>query len=127
MRGFLTSFKVMDFFFIVIVLAIATVSGILIYGNPSDTPQLVIEAPGGTWMYALDTDRTVEIPGALGNSIIRIEDDAARFLDSPCPNKTCVAAHPVSHTGDWNACLPNQVIIRVDGGETDEEVDIIAR
>lgn len=127
MRGFLTSFKVMDFVFIVLVLAIATVSGILIYGNRSGKEQLVIEAPGGTWLYALDTDRTIEIPGALGNSIIRIEGGAARFLNSACPNKTCVAAPALSHTGEWNACLPNQVIIRVDGEETDAEVDIVVQ
>jgi len=112
-----TSVKIIDIVLIIIVLAIAVYSGFSIYGNQGRTLSLVIEAPSGAWIYDLKTDRTVKIPGALGNTTVEIAGGKARILDSPCPNKTCVAAAPLSRQGDWSACLPNKVILRVKGGD----------
>ena len=120
------AFKPVDIAILVLVLAVAVGSALLIYGNRSAKTQLVVEAPSGKWIYALDTDRTFEIPGPLGNTVIRIEAGQARILDSPCPNKTCIAGPHISHQGEWNACLPNQVILRVDGDEGEDGVDAVA-
>ena len=113
-------FKPLDLVLVVLAIAAAVASGVVIYGNRNETLRLVIESPSGSWIYGLDADRTVEIPGPLGLTTIRIEGGKARIAASPCPNQTCVAAHEVSHKGEWNACLPNEVIIRVDGDERDE-------
>ena len=122
-----TSVKIIDIVLIVIVLAIAVFSGFSIYGNQGSRLSLVVEAPSGSWIYDLKTDRTVEIPGALGNTTVEIAGGKARILDSPCPNKTCVAAAPLSRQGDWSACLPNKVILRVEGGDLRSEgLDAVA-
>jgi hypothetical protein len=122
-----SAFKILDGFLIGLVIAVAIVFGIHIYGNSGKKLNLVIQAPTGTWIYALNADRTIEIPGALGKTVVAIKDGEARIIESACPNKTCIAAHAVSKKGEWNACLPNKVIIRVEGGETnDDEVDAIA-
>jgi Uncharacterized protein conserved in bacteria len=107
------SFRILDVAIILAVAAIAVVMGFRIYGNRTGSVHLVVEAPGGSWIYKLDTDRTVTIPGALGPTVIKIEQNSARIIESACPNKTCVAAAPISKKGEWNACLPNKVIIRV--------------
>jgi len=122
------SVKFIDIVLIIIVLSIATFSGFSIYGNQGSRLSLVIEAPSGSWIYDLKTDRTVEIPGAAGNTKVEIAGGKARILDSPCPNKTCVAAAPLSRQGDWSACLPNKVILRVEGGDlSGDGLDAVAQ
>ncbi len=125
MKQFNVSFKPVDLAILAVVLTAAIVSGVVIYGNRSVKAHLVIEAPTGKWIYSLDTNRTVQIPGPLGNTIVRIEGGSARILDSPCPNKTCIAGPHISHKGEWNACLPNQVILRIDGDEDENGIDVI--
>ena len=122
-----TSVKIIDIFLIIIVLAIAVYSGFSIYGNQGRALSLVIEAPSGDWIYDLKTDRTVKIPGPLGDTTVEIAGGKARILDSPCPNMTCVAAAPLSRQGDWSACLPNKVILRVQGRDLrGEGLDAVA-
>lgn len=117
--------KLLDVLLLTAVLGAAVFSGIRIYGNQGEKPRIVIESPSGTWVYGLDRDISVEIPGALGVSTVDIRDGKARIAKSPCPNQTCVAAPGIFRTGEWNACLPNKVIIRVDSGkkETKDEID----
>jgi hypothetical protein len=110
-------FRALDAAIIVLVAAIAVFMGFRIYGNRTGSVHLVIEAPGGSWIYKLDTDRTVKIPGVNGDTVIQISNGKARITESACPNKTCVAAAPISKKGEWNACLPNKVIIRVAGDD----------
>lgn len=122
------SFRPLDGILVAIALTAAVVSGILVYGDSDGTTRLVIEAPSGSWIYDLETDRTVEVPGELGITVVRIEDGKARITASACPNKTCVAASPISRAGDWIACLPNKVMLRIDGEEREsDEVDAIAK
>jgi hypothetical protein len=119
--------KFFDVVIIALVLGIAVVSGFYVYGNGNAKLRLSVEAPGGTWLYNLDTDRTVEIPGALGDTTVEIAHGTAHIGASPCPNKTCVAEAPISKKGEWTACLPNRVIIRIIGNDAeDDTVDIIA-
>ncbi len=122
MKRSLSSFKLLDIALILAVIGAASISGYYIYGNRGGRVHLVIEAPSGSWVYGLDTDRTIDIPGPLGNTVVEIAKGEAKIIDSPCPNKTCISSPPVSKKGQWNACLPNQVIIRVDGdaGAADE-------
>ncbi len=116
-----------DIFLAVLVLAAAIASGIVIYGNGGGKLRLVVEAPGGRWLYDLKTDRTIGIPGALGTTTIIVANGEARILESPCPNKTCIAAPAIARKGEWNACLPNRVIIRIEGDNDPEGLDAIAR
>jgi Uncharacterized protein conserved in bacteria len=109
--------RFLDLLVIVIVAAAAVLSGFMIYGQRDGRLHLSIEAPSGSWIYELGTDRTVRIPGQLGDTVVRIKGGSARIAESPCPNQTCVAAAPVSRRGEWAACLPNRVIIRIEGEE----------
>jgi len=38
--------------------------------------------------------------------------------DSPCRDKICVLGGWISHSGEWLACLPNSVFVRVEGADT---------
>lgn len=85
-------------------------------------PRAVIaDANGQEWIYPLDTDREVQIEGPLGITIVHIHEDGVSIESSPCPNQTCVAAGSIDRPGQWVACLPNQVFVRVEGGADDPE------
>ena len=56
----------------------------------------------------------------------RTEYGQARFLDSPCSNRICVQSPPLWREGDWAACLPNQVFLRIEGAPSyKDEFDAI--
>jgi hypothetical protein len=112
--------------FAVIALSLAVSVGSVIYAaqNTGGKPVLIAESRGEQWMYRMDRNAAFVIPGVLGSSTLEIKDGKAFFVDSPCANKTCVAHSPLTKVGDWSACLPNQVIIRVEG-ETDDAFDVM--
>ena len=86
------------------------------YSGGMARKELLVHTPRGTFAYDMSKDRIIDIEGAIGTSRIEISGGTARFLDSPCPNKTCVQSMPISETGEWSACLPNQVFLRIEGG-----------
>ena len=115
--------KWMDFV-LLLIFAGAVAAAALSLGKKEGSPQLVITTPEGEYIYPLDTDGEYKAAGQAGTSIITVKDGKACFSDSPCPNKTCVQSGPVFRNGEWAACLPNDVFIRIEGG--DAETDAVA-
>jgi hypothetical protein len=111
---------------LVIVLAAAAAvaySASLAYGPGKGRVQVAILGRDGEWVYPLSTDREVSIAGPLGDTRILIRGKSVRIEDSPCPNKTCVASGAISEPNQWIACLPNKVLVRIEGSGKDEGVD----
>lgn len=98
----------------------------MVYGGPPSS-SLVVSTDRGEWIYPLSTDRTIEAEGVLGVSVIHIEGGFAHFVESPCANKLCIAAPRIGSTGQWSACLPNGVFIRIEGSEATDEIDAFVR
>ncbi|CEM62267.1 hypothetical protein DWQ65_08975 [Treponema phagedenis] len=115
MKKFFSSIKIFDVVLLALVLTVVFWVGFFIYGNKEKAPELLIESPNGKWIYSLAENRKIAIPGILGNTEIEIKNGAASVLSSPCTNKTCVARPPLQKHGDWNACMPNQVFLRIEG------------
>jgi hypothetical protein len=65
----------------------------------------------------LTTPAVIEVQGLIGTSRLVIEDGRVRFVDSPCHGRYCVHAGWLSQSGQVAACLPNGVVIEVEGGE----------
>jgi len=70
-----------------------------------------------TTEVSLAHDHTLEIDGALGTSIIKIEDGKIRFAASPCLGKQCIHSGWLAHAGEFSACLPNRISVAVLGKE----------
>jgi hypothetical protein len=92
-------------------------SAVSAYGPGKGQAEVVIKGKDGEWVYPLSPDREVDIMGPLGETRILIKDKTARIVESPCKNKICIAAGAINEPGQWIACLPNQVFVRIDGGE----------
>lgn len=55
------------------------------------------------------------VQGALGSVLIGIDSAGVRILDSRCPHGLCKRMGPIRRSGDWIACIPNKLVIRIKG------------
>jgi len=124
-----TGFRIFDF--VILTMAAALIAGatvLLKNSSKIDSKLVVVSAPNAEYIFPLDKDGIFYIPGLLGESAIRISEGKAYFEDSPCPTKSCVFMNGICETGEWCACLPNKVFIRIEGTfETGNDLDGISR
>jgi hypothetical protein len=114
----------MDFLAILLSLGMIVFSASARRDSP---PQVRIQGAGQTWVFPLDAEETLAVPGPLGDTVIEISQGRTRVLSSPCPNQTCVAAGHIRRRGQWTACLPNGVLLVVEGGaDGAESIDAAA-
>jgi len=91
--------------------------------------RVVVTAAGRVVFTApLNQARTVALEGPLGMTEMEIAAGRVGILSSPCPNKTCIRMGKASHEGDVIACVPNGLIVRVEGdADRESEYDLISR
>ncbi len=107
-------FKPFDFLFLALSLAAVAAAVLSLKNGGGKEARLVIDTNKAEYIYPLDEEKTLEINGTIGISVIKIENGKAYFEDSPCPNKLCVEMPAVRENNDWAACMPNEVFIRVE-------------
>lgn len=113
MKENLKAIKLLDILVFAIVVFFTLFSFLAIYSNRDEAFSVLIKSQEKEWIYPLDMDIDVDIPGKLGETKIRIKNNEVSIILSPCPHKTCVQASPLKKVGDWNACLPNQVFVYI--------------
>ena len=118
--------KLRTFDYIAIALCLLVIAGFSVYAysGRSGSGDVVIDASGVQWIYPLSTDRREAINGPLGDTIVVIKAGKAFVEDSPCPDKLCVHMPAISKPGQWIACLPNRVFVRVRGTSGQEIADL---
>ncbi len=67
--------------------------------------------------YDLNQTRDLHIHGAIGDSLISIQQGKVRFKQSPCHNQYCVHQGWLSRAGQVAICLPNQVSLLLMGAK----------
>jgi hypothetical protein len=78
--------------------------------------QVLVQRGGRVIFIApLAEDRTVALPGPLGETVLAIRNGNARILSSPCANKICMGMGEVGHAGQMLACVPNEILVHIDG------------
>lgn len=111
--------------YLALMLSVLTVvgAGLFAYAGRTEPSEVSIESDMGTFLYPLAQERIVRVMGPIGETEVRIRDGSVRVYDSPCRDKICIAAGHLSATGQWTACLPNRIFVRVEGGENEDGVD----
>ena len=93
-----------------------------VYGRNAEPRMVQITGRDAVLLYPLSQDRIVEVEGPLGKTLVRIKDATVKVIDSPCPDKLCIHMGEIQRAGNWIACLPNQVFVRIMGKE-EESLD----
>ena len=78
--------------------------------------------------HPLDAPGLFEVAGSEGALALQVQDGAIRVVSSGCPDQTCVHTAAASRAGQSIVCLPNRVLIKVEGGapESGKGVDAVA-
>jgi hypothetical protein len=104
----------------VVLVAAVAAAGIYMMSSgeaPQETGRVlaVRDIRGDVTRYRLDSDTAATVQGPLGVSVIEVEGGSARFASSPCPHQHCVDRGRIMKVGEWVACLPNGVIMKIEG------------
>ncbi len=107
-----------------IILLVLTVilSGLLLMGSlflKESGNTVIIEIDGQEYSrYSLSDikeDKTVEINTKYGSNTIVIQKDGVYVKTADCPDKTDVKKGKITKTGDSIVCIPNRLIIYIEG------------
>lgn len=76
--------------------------------------------------YPLNENQKVEIHADYGTSILEIKDGEAKMIHAGCPDQICVDHNAISQDYDKIICIPNQIIVKIEGGE-ESNLDSVAQ
>lgn len=77
--------------------------------------------------YSLAMDREYEFEGPLGITRISVERGSVAVTSSPCPNGICIRSGSIRRVGQALACVPNRVVLEVEGQSFSARFDAVAR
>ncbi|MDX9826288.1 MAG: NusG domain II-containing protein [Spirochaetia bacterium] len=124
MKKKLPRVRILDILIAVIGLSLVLLSVSLVYSDSRGRLMVHISGWEDEWLQPLDKPAVIEVPGPLGITVVRIENNCVHIENSPCPNQTCVAAGDISAANLWIACLPNNVFVNIEGaGDPLEALD----
>jgi hypothetical protein len=118
--------KISDYIIIFLSIALTGFSAYNSYLKPQKNVHVLIRSNDREWTFPLDADETIAVHGPLGDTIIKIQDKKTWVVSSPCENKTCVITGKLHRAGTWSVCLPNNVLLLIEGINDDgNDVDAI--
>ena len=115
--------KPIDIGIVFLAFGAVAVSFFLTYSGSNGTSLVNVRGESGLWVFPLDSVESMAVSGPLGDTVVEIGGGAARITSSPCVNQTCVSAGRIHAPGQWAACLPNRVMMYIDEGKTNNDVD----
>jgi len=118
--------KPFDIGIVICSLAAVAAAFFLSYSSAGGSSFVNVRGENGQWVFPADTVESIVVSGPLGDTVVELDGDGARITSSPCMNQTCVSAGRIHESGQWAACLPNRVMMYIDEGEPDNNVDASA-
>lgn len=114
---------------VVLILLMLSLAGIFsIVVMPEGSRVLVTCGDELCFTAPLDQPRTFGIDGPLGQTKLVIDEQGARIVESPCPRKICVSMGAAKHTADLLACVPNRILVHINGPSGEEmSYDLLSR
>jgi len=110
-----------------VVLIAASIAGIFVSREAMPRgSDVLVEVNGKTaYTFTLDKDRTFQVPGPRGETVVEIKDNKVRVKEAHCPNRLCEKQGWVER--GVIVCLPNHIVISVGGkaGISTKGVDAI--
>lgn len=115
MRKYITKADII-LFFVLIAAGLAATAVLAISGN-STGDKVVIESGGELYAtYSLLEDRTIVVSATgSGENTVEIRDGEVAVTGGSCKNQVCVKHGAISHSGESIICLPNRLVVRIEG------------
>lgn len=108
--------KKADIILCIFLVAAGILFTVLIGLSGSEGSEAVITVDGQIYgTYPLDEDREIIISQNGHTNKVTIKDSTVSMIFSDCANKVCVNHKPISDTGESIVCLPNKVMITIEG------------
>lgn len=111
----------MDFVAFLLSVAVFVFVTLSAYGAGGTAGQVLVQSEQGDFLYALQNDGVHSISGPIGDTLVEIVAGRARVLASPCRDQVCVLAGWLEQTGQWSACLPNRIFVRIEAAAEQED------
>lgn len=86
--------------------------------------RLTVTAMDSVTEIPLGVDGRHQVSGPLGAAVLVVEKGRAHLENAPCPLKICEAMGAIERSGQVIVCLPNRIVVKVQGPE---EVDAVSR
>lgn len=80
--------------------------------------RVVVGGPLGETALPLGEDVSLEVAGRVGVLTVVVRDGQVAVAKAECPDHVCVKTGPVASGGSVIACVPNGVIVLVEGGDS---------
>lgn len=74
----------------------------------------------------LSVDRTLGIRTKSGIQTLQVSGGRIRVTDAACPRRICRHSGWISRSGEELVCVPGEMVVRIDGGDTGG-VDAVSR
>lgn len=97
-------------------------------GRPAGRFVVIYEGERIAFTAPLSQERQIELHGPLGVTQVVIAAGKVRVVSSPCARKICIGMGEIERSGDLLACVPNRVVVRIEGEEDAEgDYDLLSR
>ena len=80
--------------------------------------------PYGT--YDLSTNQEIEITNGQNLNKVIIKDNEVQMIEANCHNKVCIKQGRISKPGQTIICLPNRVLVQIEGASEGGDPDVIS-
>jgi hypothetical protein len=118
MHYILKKIKIADFILIVLLILAGVISSFYLYGNKYKNKKVIVELSGKTYgIYDLNKNTIINLKGQYSDVKINIENGYVFVSESKCPQKLCIKMGRKNKVNDVIVCIPNRLIIRIEGEE----------
>lgn len=109
-------FRKADFILLAMLILIGIAGSVLLSFGDSGGDRVVITVRGEDYgTYPLSEDRTIEVTRDGRSNTVVIEDGTVRVTDATCKNHVCIDHAPIRSAGESIICLPNRVVVKIEG------------
>lgn len=114
-----------DFILLGVILLVAVIGfGIYVYFAQADAGVVTVTVDGAVYgTYSLKKEQKIKIHDS---NVLMIQDGHADMIEADCPDQICVNHKTISKNKESIICLPNKVVVEVNGGE-EAQVDSMAK
>ncbi len=107
----------------IILISILSMFTMNIFFYNSVGTEVIIELDGKSYakynFNEITSRKIIEIKTEYGYNKVEIDNNKVRILEASCPDQLCVTSGWIEKNNQMIVCLPNRLVVKVVGGNTD--------